>query len=91
MIQFPFRFGQEVVLCHRLSAAQIQHGDISVQPAGAAAAYEESLVALQFWVTVDGASQDLARATRTLKASGVREMAGMKFDLFDEEQGAAGI
>ena len=47
----------------REGAAHIQHGDVSVQPAedaGVVAADEEGLVALQFRVAVDDASQDLA-------------------------------
>jgi len=40
-------------------AAHFQFRDVAVQPAGAAAADEEDLVALQFQVAIEGAGQHL--------------------------------
>ena len=74
--------------------AHIQLGDVAVQPAedaGVVAADEEDLVALQFWVAVDGSGHHLHRGDQDIE--GLREEgdSGAEFDLHNGEQGASGI
>jgi len=72
-------------------AAHIQFREVAVKPAGAAAADDEDLVALQFQVAIEGAGQQLHGGDEDAEGFGEQGDGGEEFDFHDRELGAAGI
>ncbi len=76
-----FQDGHELEDCE--GAAHIQLRDVAVQPTGAAAADEEDLVALQFQVAIEGASQQLHGGDEEAVGLGEQGGGGEEFDFHD--------
>ena len=87
-----FQYGHE--LKGGEGPAHVQLGDVPVQAAedaGVVTADEEDLIAMQFWVAVDGSGHQLHRGDQDVEGLGKEGDGRVQFDLHDVEQGASGI